>query len=65
MDITGILINLQRRFTYQLQNWNKSGKLGKKVTATDIPESYVLQRFFKRSINLTVVLTTYQSLNAT
>ena len=37
--------------------------MSKNVTATDIPELYVIQRFSKWSINLAVVETAYQSLN--
>ena len=65
VDITGILINyIENSFiSYKISikevNWVQ------KVIATDIPGLYVLQRFFKRPINLTIVSTTQQSLNAT
>ena len=65
MDITGILINyIENSFiSYKISikevNWVQ------KVIATDVPGLYVLQRFFKRPINLIIVSTTQQSLNAT
>ena len=58
MDISGILINyigdsfISYKISIKLVNFVK------KVIATDIPGSCVLQIFFKRSINLTVVLRT-------
>ena len=58
MDISGILINYIEDSFISYKISIKLVNFVKKVIATDIPGSYVLQIFFKRSINLTVVLRT-------